>query len=182
MKVEATTLPGVLLIHPTVFEDARGYLVETWQRDRYEQAGLPTDFVQDNESGSVRHTLRGLHHQLGTPQGKLVRVIEGEVFDVAVDIRRSSEHFGRWFGTILSAQNRAQLWVPPGFAHGFLVLSEHAVVVYKCTAFYSPADERTILWNDPELAIDWPLAAGASPLVSIRDGQGVRLSAAGLFP
>lgn len=181
MKVEATSLPDVLLIHPRVFEDSRGYLVESWQRDRYEQAGLPTDFVQDNESGSVRHTLRGLHYQLGTPQGKLVRVIEGEVFDVAVDLRRRSEHFGRWFGTTLSGQNRSQLWIPSGFAHGFLVLSEYAVVVYKCTALYAPADERTILWNDPELAIDWPLTPGTSPLVSARDGQGAPLSAAELF-
>ena len=182
MRVEATTLPDVLLIHPRVFADSRGYLVESWQRDRYQQAGLPTDFVQDNESGSVRHTLRGLHYQLGTPQGKLVRVIQGEIFDVAVDIRRGSAHFGRWFGTTLSGQNRAQLWIPAGFAHGFLVLSEHAVVVYKCTALYAPADERTILWNDPELAIDWPLTAGASPLVSARDAQGSPLRAAELFP
>lgn len=182
MKVEATPLPEVLLIHPRVFEDARGYLVESWQRDRYEQAGLPGDFVQDNESGSVRHTLRGLHYQLGNPQGKLVRVIQGEIFDVAVDIRRRSEHFGRWFGATLSGSNRAQLWIPPGFAHGFLVLSEHAVVVYKCTALYAPADERTILWSDPELAIDWPLTVGASPLISARDAQGVPLRTTELFP
>lgn len=182
MKVEPTLLPDVLLIHPRVFEDARGYFVESWQRDRYALAGLPADFVQDNESGSVRHTLRGLHYQLGNPQGKLVRVCAGEIFDVAVDIRRSSGHFGRWFGTTLSGRNRAQLWVPPGFAHGYLVLSEHAVVVYKCTALYAPADERTILWNDADLAIDWPLGAGTSPLISARDGQGAPLSAAELFP
>lgn len=182
MRVEATALPGVLLIQPRVFADSRGYFLESWQRERYQAAGLPDSFVQDNESGSVRHTLRGLHYQLASPQGKLVRVIEGEVLDVAVDIRRSSTHFGRWVGVTLSGTSRGQLWIPPGFAHGFLVLSAFAVVAYKCTTPYAPADERTILWNDPELAVDWLLPAGASPLVSPRDAQGALFRAAELFP
>lgn len=182
MKVEATALPGVLLIHPRVLEDSRGYFLESWHRGRYQQAGLPDDFVQDNESGSVRHTLRGLHYQLANPQGKLVRVIQGEILDVAVDIRRSSAHFGRWVSVVLSGNSRAQLWVPPGFAHGFLVLSDYALVAYKCTTPYAPADERTILWNDPALAVNWSLPAGVSPGVSPRDAQGSLLGAAELLP
>lgn len=180
MKFEATPLPGVTLIRPTVHRDARGYFMETWQRDRFREAGLPDTFVQDNESGSVRHTLRGLHYQLTHPQGKLVRVISGEVFDVAVDIRRSSATFGRWFGTMLSEDNYLQLWIPPGYAHGFLVTSAYAVLGYKCTDFYSTSDERSIVWNDPDLAIEWPLPSGIEPLVSARDASAFRFSDAEL--
>jgi len=182
VKVEVSPLPEVLLLHPRVFEDPRGYFLETWQRDRYRDAGVPVNFVQDNESASVRHTLRGLHYQLASPQGKLVRVIDGEVFDVTVDIRRSSARFGRWSGVTLSGSNRIQLWVPPGFAHGFLVLSARAVVAYKCTAYYAPADERILLWNDPALAIDWPLPAGVRPVLSPRDAAGTTLATAEILP
>ncbi len=174
MKFEATPLPGVTLIRPTVHRDARGYFMETWQCDRFREAGLPDTFVQDNESGSVRHTLRGLHYQLTHPQGKLVRVISGEVFDVAVDIRRGSATFGRWFGAMLSEDNCMQLWIPPGYAHGFLVTSADAVLGYKCTDFYSASDERSIVWNDPDLAIEWPLPSGTEPLVSARDASASR--------
>jgi dTDP-4-dehydrorhamnose 3,5-epimerase len=180
--VEATTLSDVLLIRPAVHEDARGYFLETWQQDRYRAAGLPETFFQDNESGSRRHTLRGLHYQLTQPQGKLVRVTEGEVFDVAVDLRRSSSDFGRWFGTLLSGANRCQIWIPPGFAHGFLVLSERAIVAYKCTTAYSAAGERVIRWDDSQLAIDWPLPLHAAPLLSTRDANACPLSMAELFP
>lgn len=169
MRFETTPLPGMILISPVVHRDTRGYFLETWRRDLFREAGLPDTFVQDNESGSVRHTLRGLHYQITQPQGKLVRVISGEVFDVAVDLRRTSPTFGRWFGTALSADNRLQLWIPPGFAHGFLVTSAYAVFSYKCTDFYSASAERSIVWNDSDLAIDWPLPSGTAPLVSARD-------------
>ena len=175
MKCTATPLAGVMLIEPTVHRDPRGYFLETWQRDRYREAGIPDAFVQDNESGSVRHTLRGLHYQITSPQGKLVRVIAGEVFDVAVDIRRNSATFGRWFAAVLSQDNRHQLWIPPGLAHGFLVTSDHAVFAYKCTDFHSATAERAIAWNDPDLAIDWPLPAGMEPVVSARDAAAPRL-------
>jgi dTDP-4-dehydrorhamnose 3,5-epimerase len=182
MRVHSTALPGVLLIEPQVHRDERGYFLETWQRDRYREAGLPDTFVQDNESGSARHTLRGLHYQLSHPQGKLVRVTAGEVFDVAVDIRRSSPTFGRWYGALLSAENGRQLWIPPGFAHGFLVTSERAVFVYKCTDFFAAGSERSIAWNDPDLAIDWPLAGGAAPNLSPRDAAAPRFRDAETFP
>ncbi len=182
MTFETTPLPGVILIRPAVHRDARGYFLETWQRDRFREAGLNDTFVQDNESGSVRHTLRGLHYQIARPQGKLVRVISGEVFDVAVDIRRTSATFGRWFGTTLSADNHLQLWIPPGFAHGFLVTSAYAVFSYKCTDFYSMAAERSIVWNDPDLAIDWPLPPATAPVISARDAAAPRFRDAEVFP
>lgn len=181
MKVQTTPLPGLLLIRPTVHRDGRGYFMETWQRDRYREAGLPEQFVQDNESGSGRHILRGLHYQIGNPQGKLVRVVAGEVFDVAVDIRRSSPTFGCWFGTQLSAANGLQLWIPPGFAHGFLVTSEQAIFAYKCTDFFVPESARSIAWNDPDIGIAWPLPPGTEPLLSARDAAAPRLHQAETF-
>jgi dTDP-4-dehydrorhamnose 3,5-epimerase len=169
VKLLPTSLPGVVLVELAVFGDARGRFLETFRRDRYLDAGIGVgcEFVQDNFSSSIRGTLRGLHYQLAQPQGKLVHVTQGEVFDVAVDIRRGSPAFGRWFGTLLSADNHRQLWIPPGFAHGFLVTSERADFAYKVTANYAPADERSIRWDDPTLAIAWP--STAPPLLSGRD-------------
>ena len=172
MKVMETSLPGVLLIELAVFGDHRGRFMETYRHSRYEELGVARGFtfVQDNFSSSVKGTLRGLHHQLTRPQGKLVHVTRGEVFDVAVDVRRGSPTFGKWYGTTLSADNRLQMWIPPGFAHGFLVTSDTADFAYKCTAQYAPGDERVIRWNDPDLAIAWPLADRAGePLLSPRD-------------
>lgn len=180
MKVEATPLPGVLLVELDVFGDARGRFMETFRRERYAAAGIAVglDFVQDNFSSSSRGTLRGLHYQLASPQGKLVHVTRGEVFDVAVDIRRGSPTFGRWYGALLSAENHRQLWIPPGFAHGFVVTSETADFAYKVTANYAPADERSIRWDDPALAIAWP-DVGA-PLLSRRDAAAPALADAEL--
>jgi dTDP-4-dehydrorhamnose 3,5-epimerase len=159
-------IPGVLLIEPDVFEDARGCFLETFHAKRYAAAGIPGPFVQENFSFSVRGTLRGLHYQLRQPQGKLVMVLAGEVFDVAVDIRKGSPTFGKWVGMRLSSQNMRQLYIPPGFAHGFCVLSDTAGMTYKCTDFYAPHDERGINWNDPTLGIRWPVSA---PLLSPKD-------------
>lgn len=172
MKVTATSLPGVLLIEPKVFGDRRGYFFEAWNRQRYRDAGLDAEFVQDNLSFSERGVLRGLHCQHPHAQGKLVQVLDGEVYDVAVDIRCGSPTFGQSFGAFLSAENRLQLYVPPGFAHGFCVTSEHALFSYKCTDSYHPETEFTVLWNDPELGIDWPVSA---PSLSDKDLQGLRL-------
>jgi dTDP-4-dehydrorhamnose 3,5-epimerase len=169
MRVLPTELPGVLLVEPTVISDARGFFVESWQRDRFAEAGIAGPFVQDNHSRSGPWTLRGLHAQLRQPQGKLVRVVEGEIFDVAVDIRRGSPTFGRWAGTLLSAENFRQLWVPPGFAHGFLVTRGPAQVLYKATAFYAREDEVAIAWSDPAIGIAWPLPAGVEPVLSEKD-------------
>lgn len=180
MKVSDTALPGVKLIEPHVFGDDRGFFLESWNAQSFAKAGLDLDFVQDNHSRSTRHVLRGLHYQIDNPQGKLVRVTIGRVFDVAVDLRRSSAHFGRWVGVELSAENKAMLWVPPGFAHGFVVLSDTADFLYKCTTLYAPANERTIRWDDPDIGIDWPLD-GAVPLLSAKDAEGSLLSAAEAF-
>jgi dTDP-4-dehydrorhamnose 3,5-epimerase len=166
MEVTETDLPGVVLVRPRVFEDARGFFMETYHREAFAEAGLPAAFVQDNHSRSTHGVLRGLHYQYPLWQGKLVRSVSGEIFDVAVDIRRSSSHFGRWFGTVLSADNRLQLYVPPGFAHGFCVLSDVADVVYKCTALYRASDDGALRWDDPDIAIDWPVER---PLVSAKD-------------
>ena len=166
MRVERLELPDVLLIEPVVYSDPRGLFFEAYHHDRYAAAGVPDPFVQDNQSSSGQHVLRGLHAQLERPQGKLVRVLRGEIFDVAVDIRPDSPTFGRWTHATLSAENRHQLWVPPGFAHGFCVLSDEADVSYKCTRLYDPTDEVGVLWNDPDLAIDWPTD---SPLLSSKD-------------
>jgi dTDP-4-dehydrorhamnose 3,5-epimerase len=181
MQITPTTLPDVYLIEPKVFGDERGFYMETYQAQIFTEAGLPTSFVQDNHSRSRQGTLRGLHYQIRQAQGKLVRVIIGEVFDVAVDIRRSSPTFGRWVGTFLSAQNKMQLWVPPGFAHGFYVTSDWADLLYKTTDFYAPEWERAIRWDDPDLAIDWPLDGGQPPILSARDSQGKTLREAELF-
>lgn len=178
MKVIEASLPGVFVIELAVFGDHRGRFMETYRRERYAAAGIAGEFVQDNFSSSPRGTLRGLHHQLTQPQGKLVHVTRGEVFDVAVDIRRSSPTFGQWFGQRLSAENHLQLWIPPGFAHGFLVLSETADFSYKVTAPYLPTDEHSIRWNDPTLAIEWPL--DVEPTLSARDREAPLLSASEL--
>jgi dTDP-4-dehydrorhamnose 3,5-epimerase len=156
MKVTPTNLPDVLLIEPKIHGDPRGWFVESWQREHYREAGIDADFVQDNQSFSARGTLRGLHIQNPNGQGKLVQVIQGEVFDVAVDLRRSSPNFGRWTGAHLTSENKHQLWVPMGFLHGFLVLSETALFSYKCTDLYHPETQFAVRWNDPDIAIDWP--------------------------
>jgi len=171
MRVFTTPLPGVLVIEPTVFEDARGFFFESYHYKRYVEHGIAATFVQDNHSRSVKNTLRGLHYQVNPGQGKLVRVVVGEVFDVAVDIRFGSPTFGKWFGTFLSAENKKQMYIPVGFAHGFCVTSEVAEFEYKCTDYYSPKDERGILWNDPDLAIDWPVK---EPILSEKDKKNIR--------
>lgn len=175
MQFLPTRIPEVILIKPDVFGDDRGFFMETWQRSKFAEAGIDFDFVQDNHSRSTKGTLRGLHYQAQQPQGKLVRVTAGEVFDVAVDIRPGSPTFGQWVGDFLSADNKHMLWVPPGLAHGFYVTSEVADFQYKCTDYYAPEHERCIRWDDPDIGIDWPLAAGESPLVSDKDQQGGRL-------
>ena len=167
MEVVKTPIEGVLLIKPQVFGDERGYFVETWQKERYEAAGIKLPFVQDNHSKSTKGILRGLHFQKQHPQGKLVMVSLGEVFDVAVDIRKGSPTFGKWFGAILNQENQNQLWIPPGMAHGFVVLSDVAHFHYKCTDFYHPGDEGSIRWNDPTIAIDWPYKE--EPVLSAKD-------------
>lgn len=181
MQFTPTSIPDVLLIEPEVFGDERGFFMETYQERKYADAGISYNFVQDNHSGSRLGTLRGLHYQIRQPQGKLVRVVAGEVFDVVVDLRRHSPTFGRWEGKRLSAQNKLQLWIPPGFAHGFCVLSEWAELTYKATDFYAPEWERTILWNDPEIGIVWPIPAAHSPLLSAKDAQGKLLREAEIF-
>jgi dTDP-4-dehydrorhamnose 3,5-epimerase len=170
MEVIATDLPGVLRLRPRIFSDERGWFTETWNETRFRESGLPSGFVQDNQSRSCKNVLRGLHFQLQQPQGKLVRAVAGRIFDVAVDIRRSSSHFGRWTGLELTGESPEMLWIPPGFAHGFLVLSESADVLYKTTDFYSAPFERTIRWDDPTLGIAWPLSG--PPVVSAKDAAG----------
>ena len=184
MQVIPTAIDGVLILEPRVFGDARGFFMESYNRSVFAQAtGLDIDFVQDNHSRSRRGVLRGLHYQVRQPQGKLVRVSQGAVFDVAVDIRQGSPSFGRWVGVELSADNQRQLWVPAGMAHGFLVLSQSADFLYKTTDYYAPEHERCIAWDDPAIGIDWPLAAHgiAAPLLSDKDRAGVPLAAAELF-
>lgn len=172
MNVIPCEIPGLLIIEPKVFGDARGFFMETWNRQRYRDAGLAGDFVQDNVSLSRRGILRGLHFQNPGGQGKLVSALQGEVFDVVVDLRRRSPTFGRWYGLTLSAENHRQFFVPPGFAHGFAVLSETALFAYKCTELYAPQNEVTLAWNDPEIGIQWPLA---SPQLSAKDARGLPL-------
>jgi len=181
MKVTATAIPDVLVIEPKVFGDARGFFYESFNQKAFDEAiGRHVEFVQDNHSRSAKGVLRGLHYQIEQPQGKLVRAVRGSVFDVAVDIRRSSPTFGRWVGEELSESNHKQLWIPPGFAHGFLVLTDAAEFLYKTTNYYAPAHERCIAWNDPTLAIDWPLG-GAMPLLSAKDATGAMLDKAELY-
>jgi dTDP-4-dehydrorhamnose 3,5-epimerase len=172
MKFQSTPIKDAVLIEPQVFGDARGFFLETWQVEKFAAAGIAARFVQDNHSRSSRGTLRGLHFQIEKPQGKLVRVTSGSVFDVIVDLRRSSPSFGAWWAVELSAENHRMLWVPPGLAHGILVTSEFADFLYKCTDLYSPAHERTLAWNDSKLAIQWPLPQGVSPALSAKDKQG----------
>ena len=181
MQFIPTSIPDVIVIEPKVFGDERGFFMETYQVQRFADAGIDADFVQDNHSRSRQGTLRGLHYQIQQAQGKLVRVIAGEVFDVAVDIRRSSPTFGQWVSTYISAENKHQLWAPAGFAHGFYVLSEWAELVYKATDFYAPQWERCILWNDPDLGIEWPLLENCPLTLSDRDKQGTPFSQAKLF-
>jgi dTDP-4-dehydrorhamnose 3,5-epimerase len=180
MKVRPTAIPDVLLVEPTVLRDERGFFLESWHAARYAEAGLPAAFVQDNHSRSVGGVLRGLHYQTGEPQGKLVRVVAGEVFDVAVDLRRSSPTFGHWVGEFLDEVTHRQMWIPPGFAHGFYVISPSADLLYKCTGFYAPEHEHALRWDDPALAIAWPLA-GATPLVSARDAAALPFAQAPTF-
>ncbi|MDH5429770.1 MAG: dTDP-4-dehydrorhamnose 3,5-epimerase [Nitrospirota bacterium] len=174
MKCLPTRLPGVLIIEPDVFRDQRGWFLEAYHAPKYQDGGIPVSFVQDNHSSSVRGTLRGLHAQLSRPQGKLVRVVKGEIFDVAVDIRRGSLTFGHWESVMLSAENFKQIYIPPGFAHGFCVLSDVAEVEYKCTDVYTPGDEIALIWNDPQVGIQWPLD---TPILSKKDAAGQSLHA-----
>lgn len=182
MEFERLAIPDVVLVRPRVHGDDRGFFLEAWEKRKFAEAGLAVDFVQDNHSRSVRHTLRGLHYQIVQPQGKLVRVTSGRVCDVVLDMRRSAPTFGRWLGVELSEQNRQMLWVPPGFAHGFVVVSEAADFLYKCTDYYAPEHERTVRWDDPQLAIDWRLPRDAMPLLSKKDVAGVDFAHAEYFP
>lgn len=168
MKIIETKLPGCVIIEPAVFGDERGFFFETWNADRYGEHGLPTQFVQSNVSSSAQGVLRGLHYQWPNPQGKLVSVLEGEVYDVAVDIRRGSPHFGQWAAVVLSAANKRQLWIPEGFAHGFAVLSERAIFSYLCTAQYDKAADAGVRWDDASIGIDWPIS---EPLLSDKDAK-----------
>lgn len=181
MKVICCNIPDVLIIEPKVFGDERGFFFESFNQKRFEElTGVKSHFVQDNHSRSAQHVVRGLHYQIRQPQGKLVRVTAGEVFDVCVDLRKHSETFGHSVAVMLSAQNHRQLWIPPGFAHGFLVVSSHAEFLYKTTDYYAPEYERSLLWNDPALGIDWPLTA--EPLLSAKDKIGLPLAQAEVFP
>lgn len=179
MKVITTAIPDVLLLEPRVFGDERGFFLESWNKRTFAELGITADFVQDNHSRSQKNVLRGLHYQIEHAQGKLVRVTAGEVYDVAVDLRRSSPTFGRWVGFTLSAADKRMAWIPPGFAHGFLVTSDSAEFLYKTTDYYSPAHERTLLWNDPQLAIPWPL--DGEPLLAAKDKAGTPLALAASF-
>jgi dTDP-4-dehydrorhamnose 3,5-epimerase len=182
MNVISTSIPEVLIIEPKVFGDSRGFFFESFNQKNFSQAtGLDVNFVQDNHSRSIRGVLRGLHYQVRQPQGKLVRVVRGEVFDVAVDIRRSSPTFGKWVGVELTEANYRQLWVPPGFAHGFYVLSSAADFLYKTTNYYFPDFERSLLWNDPAIAVSWPIQADVAPIISTKDKIAPELMGAELF-
>jgi dTDP-4-dehydrorhamnose 3,5-epimerase len=182
VELVRTRIPDVVLLKPRVFGDDRGYFLETWNRSTFTHAGIASEFVQDNHSHSKQWVLRGLHYQVQQPQGKVVRVSRGAAFDVAVDLRKSSPTFGSWVGAELSDANNHMLWIPPGFAHGFLALTGHVDFAYKCTDFYAPQHERTIVWNDPRLAIEWPLPHGQAPLVSGKDAQGGAFASAEYFP
>ncbi|MCG8415088.1 MAG: dTDP-4-dehydrorhamnose 3,5-epimerase [Pseudomonadales bacterium] len=181
MNITETAIPDVWLLEPTVHGDDRGFFMETFRASHFADRGIDLQFVQDNQSRSVQGTLRGLHYQLQFPQGKLARVLSGEVFDVAVDIRQSSPTFGQWVGEVLSGENKKQLWIPPGFAHGFYVMSETAELSYKCTEYYHPEDDYSIAWNDPDIGIKWPLVS-ESPLLSAKDQKGASLKEAAHFP
>jgi len=173
MEFTPTQIRDVVVIDPVVYEDERGFLMETWRASRFEEAGIDARFVQDVHSRSAKGTIRGLHYQIRQAQGKLIRVLRGEAFDVAVDIRKSSPTFGQWVGETLSEGNRRLIWVPPGFAHGFVVLSEFADIEYRLTDYHAPEHARSIRWDDPDIAIEWPVAAGRTPLLSDADNEGV---------
>jgi dTDP-4-dehydrorhamnose 3,5-epimerase len=179
MNVVQTAIPDVLILEPKVFGDSRGFFMESYNKVVLAKAGITGEFVQDNHSRSAKNVLRGLHYQLEKPQGKLVRVAEGEVFDVAVDLRRKSPTFGKWVGTRISGENKRQLWIPPGFAHGFIVLSESADFLYKVTEYWSHTDEHSLLWNDPEVGIEWPI--NSMPVLSAKDTAGARFRDAAVF-
>ncbi|MEB2334454.1 MAG: dTDP-4-dehydrorhamnose 3,5-epimerase [Anaerolineaceae bacterium] len=181
MNVETASIPDVLILTPRIYEDARGFFMETYQADKFAQIGIKTTFVQDNYSRSSKGVLRGLHYQIRQPQGKLVQAVLGEVFDVAVDLRRASPTFGQWAGVHLSAENKRQVWVPPGFAHGYYVISDWAEIMYKTTDYYAPQWERTLLWNDPLIGIAWRLTYDAQPLLSSKDQAGLPLSQAEVY-
>ena len=174
MKIITTALTDLLIIEPRIFSDERGFFLESWSAQHFANAGLSVNFVQDNHSRSARGVLRGMHYQVNEPQGKLVRVVSGSAFDVAVDLRQSSSTFGKWAGVLLSAENKAMFWVPPGFAHGFLSLEDDTDFLYKCTAAYDPTDEHALLWDDPSVGIDWPLN-GIVPRLSSKDQAGIPL-------
>jgi len=180
LKIHPTAIPDVLILEPTVFQDERGFFLESYQKKRFKDLGIDVEFVQDNHSKSGQGILRGLHYQLQQPQGKLMRVVAGEIFDVAVDVRKHSPTFGKWVGDYLSAANKKMLWIPAGFAHGFYVTSPEAEVIYKATDYYAPQWERTIAWNDPSIGIDWPLN-GEVPILSAKDQQGKPLNEVEVF-
>jgi len=181
LKFIPTKIPDVIEIEPKIHGDSRGFFLETYRQASFAEVGIQDEFVQDNFSRSSQYILRGLHYQIKNPQGKLVRVVSGRVFDVCVDIRKSSPTFGEWVGVMLEADRQNMLWVPPGFAHGFVVLSDVADFAYKCTQYYAPEHERSILWNDPQLNIDWALPKGVDPILSLKDQQGCPLSEAEVF-
>jgi dTDP-4-dehydrorhamnose 3,5-epimerase len=181
MQFQATNIPDILLITPQVYGDERGFFMETYQARQFMDAGVLYPFVQDNHSGSQRGTLRGLHYQIQHSQGKLLRVVAGEIFDVAVDLRRSSPTFGQWVATTLSAQNKMQIWIPPGFAHGFYVMSDWAELVYKATDYYLPQWERCLIWNDPRINIHWPIIDGQPLIISTKDAQGKSFDTAEIY-
>jgi dTDP-4-dehydrorhamnose 3,5-epimerase len=183
MNATPLAIPDVVLLEPKVFGDERGFFLESYSERTFEQLGLPTRFVQDNHSKSIRSVLRGIHYQLHTPQGKLVRVLQGEIFDIAVDLRKSSPTFGKWVGEILNDKNRRMLWVPPGFGHGFLVLGDFAEVAYKASELYAPEHERSLVWNDPTVGIDWPLhlIEPAGPILSGKDAAAAKLEDAEVY-
>jgi dTDP-4-dehydrorhamnose 3,5-epimerase len=180
LNIIPTSIPEVLLIEPKVFQDERGFFLESYQKKKFQEAGIDSDFVQDNHSKSFRGTLRGLHYQIRQPQGKLIRVVAGEIFDVVVDLRRQSSTFGQWTGDYLSADNKRMLWVPAGFAHGFYVTSSEAEVIYKASDYYAPEWERCIFWNDPAVGIQWP-TQGDLPILSAKDSKGKLLADAEVF-
>ncbi len=180
MKAIPTAIPDVLILEPKIFGDERGFFFESYNKSVLERYGIRAEFVQDNHSRSAKNVLRGLHYQIKQPQGKLVRAVEGEVFDVVVDLRRSSPMFGKWVGVNLSASNKRMLWVPAGFGHGFLVLSEYAEFLYKTTDYYAPEQERCVAWNDSDIGIEWPI--NTEPMLSVKDRQGKSLASAELFP
>jgi len=181
MEFISTNIPDVIVIQPKVFEDDRGFFLESYKKQAFIDAGITQEFVQDNHSSSLKATLRGLHYQINHAQGKLVKVVIGEIYDVAVDLRKSSPYYGKWVGVYLSAENKHQLWIPPGFGHGFLATSSQADVLYKATDYYDKQGERCIRWNDPDLSIDWPIPEGVTPIISEKDASAPKFKEAEVF-